>query len=170
MDNPSNIMAMQCAVLSAVQEANPRIIMSGYPQDRLSALAEGDSFTNQILMAAWDQALRAEQPSSPRSKALLGGSHSDVQQRRDRDASSGPGLTPTQAALQQLQLQFGGGSEPGSETGGSAHQHSCQDEVQKPVKRGRGRQRKATGVETAQQVGAAWLQHCSTSALAHHSL
>lgn len=139
-------------------------------------------------MAAWaqqgDQSLMmmrgAEQqqqqqllPGSPRSKGLpVGSSPNDVQQWRDRDLSAAGAsvLSPSQGALlQQLQQQhLGGSSGPGSDTAGSVQHQSFQDEAQKPVKRGRGRQRKTTGVETAQQVcvcvwplgwgqGASWL-------------
>lgn len=138
-------------------------VMSGfpeYPATRPGNLTEVDSFTQQLQMA-WgaqtglqDQSLRQEQPllGSPRSKGLPGSSFNDVQLRRDIDSSGGGGFTPSHAALQQLQQQLGGSSGPGSDTAGSVQHSTYHDEVQKPAKRGRGRQRKNTGVETAQQV------------------
>src|SRR5690242_19905159 len=116
-------MASQVACLAP----NSRTIMSGFPGyshgNRTSA-AEAESFANQLLMAGWplDRALRAEhaaQPGSPRSKELVGVSHSDVQLRRDIGSSSGAGLTPSHIADLQLQHQYlGGSSGPGSDTGG----------------------------------------------------
>jgi hypothetical protein len=118
----------------------------------------------------------AQQPqaSSPRSKGLVGSGPSDVQLRRDNLGSSSGGgaqvLTPSYALLQQLQLQqLGGSSGPGSDTGGSVQHQSHQEEAQKPAKRGRGRQRKNTGVETAQQVCLIASRPSSASSLAHHT-
>lgn len=120
--------------------------------------------------------LAAQQPqaSSPRNKGLVGSSTSDVQLRRDNLGSSSGGgaqaLTTSYALLQQLQLQqLGGSSGPGSDTGGSVQHQALQEEAQKPAKRGRGRQRKNTGVETAQQVCSAALHPRSASSMAHHT-
>lgn len=131
-----------------------------YPATRPGHLSEVDSFTQQLQMA-WgvqsglqDQTLRQEQPlvDSPRTKGIPGSSFNDVQLRRDIDSSGGGSFAPNHAALQQLQQQLGGSSGPGSDTAGSVQHSTYHDEVQKPAKRGRGRQRKNTGVETAQQV------------------
>jgi hypothetical protein len=128
-----------------------------------------DPFANQLLMEGWlhsDQMLAREQGqcSSAHSKGLQGSLASDVQLRRDIDNSSGAGLPPSlhtsHAALLQLQQQqLGGSSGPGSDTAGSVQHHSCHDEEQQPAKRGRGRQRKNIGVETAQQVRSALAIH-----------
>jgi hypothetical protein len=146
---------------SACLAPNSRVIMSGfpgYPHSNQITQAEAESFANQLLMAGWplDQSLRADyaaQPGSPRSKEVVGISRSDLQLRRDIGSSSGAGLSASHIAELQLQHQhLGGSSGPGSDTGGSGQHQSYQDEVHKPAKRGRGRQRKNTGVETAQQV------------------
>jgi hypothetical protein len=146
---------------SACLAPNSRIIMSGfpgYPHSNQITQAEAESFANQLFMAGWplDQTVRADyaaQPGSPRSKQLVGTSRSDVQLRRDIGSSSGAGLSASHIAELQLQHQhLGGSSGPGSDTGGSGQHQSYQDEVKTPAKRGRGRQRKNTGVETAQQV------------------
>lgn len=134
----------------------------GYPQGQRPGSGL-DPFANQLLMEGWglhsDQMLAREhgQLNSPRSKDLQGSLASDVQLRRDIDNGSGAGLplslNTSHAALLQLQQQLGGSSGPGSDTAGSVQHQPYQDEEQKPAKRGRGRQRKNTGVETAQQVG-----------------
>ena len=151
--------------------------MSGFPNfpqaNQLSSPGDHPTFPQQLLMAGWPDLLSQPQPQqpqagSPRSKELEGGvSRSDVQLRRDIDISSGglaAGLLGTPAGLgidfSQYQLQqhhLAGSSGPGSDAGGSGQHQALQEEGAKPAKRGRGRQRKNTGVETAQQVGGASL-------------
>lgn len=170
------------AQVASPLEANPgnsRTIMSGfpgYPHGRPSNPPAVGPYTNQLQLMGYPalldqtlapQQLSSAQPNSPRSKAIYGSSPSDVQLRRDIGSSSGAGLTPSHALLQQLQQQLGGSSGPGSDTAGSVQHQSQYDEAQKPVKRGRGRQRKNTGVETAQQVSCAPMNGSTCSLMAH---
>lgn len=135
---------MQASVL--VAKASPFYSMEQYPDQ----LQEADSFTAQILTAAWAQETQAylqagqQQPAvSPRSKGIIGSSPSDLQLRRDVD----PYGEPAGARAGRSTPHSG----PGSDTAGSGQQTEDPHSQAAP-RRGRGRQRKNTGVETAQQV------------------
>jgi hypothetical protein len=125
-----------------------------------AALQERDSFQVALQHAAWMQrreeafdmpAAGVPAPPAHSSKGAGGGGLSDVQLRRDnvdllwtRAGMAGPGqLTQTQ------QEQHLSGSDA---AGAAAHQADEEEAPVVPVKRARGRQRKNTGVETAQQV------------------